>query len=241
MSSPKLLVLIGSGPGIGVSTAKLFASKGFNVALLSRSADRLKDDAAKVQAAASSPSVKVQTFPVDVSDHAALKSMLENVHKSLGAPEIVVYNAARVGPSIVGEFTPDEMLQDFRINSVGIYVAATWALPYLAESAQNGGHPSFFLSGSGIGYRPFNPFFSLSMQKAAQNNFLQSFEQIAGPEGVHVARLDINGIVTPDDPEVSPDRVAEQHWVLYQQDKAGWEKMRDVADMETFAKKMGFA
>lgn len=241
MSSPKLLVLIGSGPGIGVSTAKLFASKGFNVALLSRSASRLEEDAAKVRAAASSSSVKVQTFPVDVADHAALKSTLESVHKSLGPPEIVVFNAARVGSSLIGEFTPDEMLQDFRINSVGIYVAATWALPYLAESAQNDGHPSLFLSGSGIGYWPFNPFFSLSMQKAAQNNFLQSFEQIAAPKGVHVARLDINGLVNPDDPEVAPDMVAEHHWALYQQDKASWEKSRQVADMETFAKKMGFA
>lgn len=240
MSSPKLLVLVGCGPGIGVSTAKLFASKGFNVALLARSADRLKDDASKVQAAAKDSSVRVETFPVDASDHADLKSVLETVHKAMGPPETVVYNAARVGPSAFGEFTPEEMLQDYRLNGVGIYVAATWALPYLEESGRKGGHPSFFLSGSGIGWRPLPPFFSLSMQKAAQNNFLQSLEHIAAPKGVHVARLDINGIVSPDDPEMSPDLVAEEHWVLYQQDKAHWESVRNVADMEAFAKKMGF-
>ena len=242
MSSNKLLVLIGSGPGIGVATASLFASKGFSVALLSRNAQRLSDDAQKVRAAggSSSSSSNVQTFTVDASDHTALRSTLEQVHQSMGRPEVVVYNAARVGPSTLGEFTPEEMLQDYKLNNVGIYVAATWALPLLAESAKSpGAHPSFLLSGSGIGYRPFVPFFSLSMQKAAQSNFLLSFEQVAGPQGVHVARVDINGVVSPDDPELSPDAVAAQHWRLYQQDKASWEKIANVSDMDTFARKMG--
>ena len=43
----RLLVIVGTGPGIGLAAASLFASKGFNVALLSRNPDRLKEDVKK--------------------------------------------------------------------------------------------------------------------------------------------------------------------------------------------------
>jgi NAD(P)-dependent dehydrogenase (short-subunit alcohol dehydrogenase family) len=234
------MVMIGSGPGIGLATSKLFASKGFNIALIARSADRLKDDAAQVQAAAKESSVKVEIFPVDVTDHAAFRSALADVHKKLGAPEVVIYNAARVGPSEFGKFTPEEMLQDYRLNAVGIYVAAVWALPYLEQVAKNGGKPSFFLSGSGVSYRPLPPVFSLSMMKAAQGNFLKSFEHWAAPKGVHVAHLHINGSVSDEEPVRTAQNIAEAHWALYQQDKADWQSTRDVGDMEQYATSLGF-
>jgi short-subunit dehydrogenase len=237
-SSNKLLVLIGSGPGIGVATASLFASKGFNIALLSRNAERLKQDVQTVQSAASNK-VKVESFPVDVADHTALKTTLDKVADSLGPPEIVIYNAARVGPSQFGEFTAEELLQDFKVINVGIYIAAVWALPHLAESAKQGGSASFFLSASGIRQQPLNPFFSLSMQKAAQCNFMKSFDQIAGPQGVHVAYLDINGIVSPEDKYCSPKLVAEEHWRLYQQERGQWEHVGTLGSLRELAKAVG--
>lgn len=235
----KLLVLIGSGPGIGVATASLFASNGFSVALLSRDAERLASDAEKVQSAAASGS-KISTFAVDASDAAALKSTLKDVAKQMGPPEVVVYNAARVGPSEFGKFTPEELLQDFKLNGVGMYVAAEWAVPHMTQlaDADTDAHPSFLLSGSGINYQPFAPFWSLSMMKAAQSNFLKSLEQMVGDK-VHVARIDINGIVSPDAKECSPTKVAEQHWRLYQQKKSSWEYVVDVGDHRTFAGEMG--
>ncbi|KAK7917129.1 NADP(+)-dependent dehydrogenase [Apiospora marii] len=244
-SSPalrRLLVLIGSGPGIGVATASLFASKGFSVALLSRNAERLQEDAAKVRssaAAAGEDKVKVETFPVDAANHVALRAALEAVHASLGPPEVVVYNAARVGFSQFGEFTPDELLDDFKVNGVGIYTASVWAMPYLVElaSSQKGEessnrHPSFLLSGSGINYSPLPPIFSLSMQKAAQSSLLKTLEQVFGPQGVHVARLDINGFVREDDEVMAPARCAEQHWRLSQQDRHEWEHVVNVGEMD---------
>jgi short-subunit dehydrogenase len=238
-SSNKLLVLIGSGPGIGVATASLFASNGFDIALLSRDAERLKQDVQSVQSASSNKSIKVESFAIDVADHTALKSTLDKVADSLGSPEIVIYNAARVGPSQFGEFTAEELLQDFKVINVGIYAAAVWALPHLAESAKQGGQASFFLSASGIRQQPLNPFFSLSMQKAAQCNFLKSFDQIAGPKGVHVAYLDINGIVSPEDKYCSPKLVAEEHWRLYQQERAQWEHVGTLGSLRELAKAVG--
>jgi len=52
--SDRLIVVLGSGPGIGSQTAAHFAAQGFNrVALLSRNKQRLPEDAATIKNASS--------------------------------------------------------------------------------------------------------------------------------------------------------------------------------------------
>lgn len=115
MPNTKLFIVVGSGPGIGVAAASKFASEGFNVALLSRNADRLLEDAAKVKKVATN-SVQVHTFPTDATDHVALKKSLEEVQQKFGSPEVVLYNAARVEPSTFGETTPEQVLDDLKVR-----------------------------------------------------------------------------------------------------------------------------
>jgi hypothetical protein len=123
--------------------------------------------------------------------------------------------------------------------NIGQYVAASWALPLLEQVAKEPGtHPTFLLNSSGIAYSPLGGLFSLSMQKAAQNNFLLSMSQTAGPKRVHVARVDINGQVTPEDPEMNPKNIASKLWDLYSQDKNDWVEKVDVGTMDAFLKKL---
>ena len=123
--------------------------------------------------------------------------------------------------------------------NIGQIVAATWALPLLEEVAKESGtHPTFLLNSSGISYSPISGLFSLSMQKAAQNNFLLSMSQTAGPKGVHVARVDINGTVSPEDPEINPKNIASKLWDLYSQDKNDWAEKVDVGTMDAFLKNL---
>jgi NAD(P)-dependent dehydrogenase (short-subunit alcohol dehydrogenase family) len=112
----KLFVVVGSGPGIGVATASKYASEGFNVALLSRNPDRLLEDVTKVKSTAAC-NVQVRTFPVDVSDHVALKKTLGEVQQTLGSPEVVLFNVARIAPTVIGETSPEHLLEDFKARS----------------------------------------------------------------------------------------------------------------------------
>ena len=114
MSSKKVAVILGSGPGIGAATGSLFASNSFDVALLSRNAERLDQDVARVRKANSD--VKVQAYPVDLGDHDALALALGKVETDLGPPEVVYYNAARVAPSKIGQTGPEFVLEDFKVS-----------------------------------------------------------------------------------------------------------------------------
>lgn len=113
----KVLVIVGTGPGIGLSTAKLFASRGFNVALISRNAVRLEEDLQKVVAAGTGK-FKVMSFPVDVSDHVALKKTLGEVEQHMGKPEVVVFNAARIAQTNIGQTSEEDIIGDFKVSEL---------------------------------------------------------------------------------------------------------------------------
>jgi len=124
--------------------------------------------------------------------------------------------------------------------NIGQYVAASWALPLLEEVAKElGTHPSFFLNSSGVSYDPLPFSFSLSMMKAAQNNFLGSLAKVAGPNGVHVGRIDINGVVSDEEEVRNAKHISEQLWGLYQQDKDKWSFVEDCGDMDGLLKRAG--
>ncbi|KIW92588.1 uncharacterized protein Z519_06435 [Cladophialophora bantiana CBS 173.52] len=237
MSDSKLIVILGSGPGIGASTGALFASMGFDVALLSRNVERLGQDVIRVQTA--NPRVRVKAYPVDVGDHNALALALAQVRADLGPPEVVYFNAARVAPSKIGGTSPDLVLEDFKSMNIGLFVAASWALPHLTAAAERPGtHPSFLFTNSGLWDRPLADFASLSMQKAAQYNLMLSLKQMVETKGVHVAGVNIGGLVRDEDPVINANNIARALFDLSQEDKPDWQWEVKVGDWDEFLKQM---
>lgn len=121
MSPPSTLLLIGSGPGIGLATATLFASKKFSkIALLSRNTTRLSTDRDTLLSslpASRKSEVEVKTWAVDVTESKTFKGVLEEVGEwAVEGVDCVVFNAARVEPSKVLEFEGEEVVRDFMVG-----------------------------------------------------------------------------------------------------------------------------
>lgn len=115
-ASEKLIVILGSGPGIGVGVASHFASQSFGrVALISRNAERLKEDAETVKADSGKKDLQVKVYAVDVGNVLALEKTLGQVAHDLGPPEVVVYNAARLRQSKFGDVPAKELTEDFQV------------------------------------------------------------------------------------------------------------------------------
>jgi NAD(P)-dependent dehydrogenase (short-subunit alcohol dehydrogenase family) len=114
-STQRTLVILGSGPGLGSHIPALFAKKGFTqVALLSRNAERLATEVDFVKKASSG--VNVKSFVVDVGNTESLKKTLKAVEDAFGSPEVVVYNAARLGVKHgVGEADEEHIIDDIRV------------------------------------------------------------------------------------------------------------------------------
>ena len=123
--------------------------------------------------------------------------------------------------------------------NIGLYVAATWAIPHLTALAkERGAHPSILFGGSGIMDHPIGDFFSLSLQKAAQYNLAGSLGQLVGPQGVHVASVTIGGILDDSDPDMNSELIASKLWELYRQEKHEWQFEIKVGDIMDLIKKM---
>lgn len=114
----KTLVVLGSGPGIGVAIAQTFSVRGFtHIALVARNSERLKEDQDKVYDAIQERgySCQVKTWTCDMSDLDALKKTLGEI-ETFGGLECVLFNAARVAGKPPLEEDIMAIESDFRVG-----------------------------------------------------------------------------------------------------------------------------
>jgi NAD(P)-dependent dehydrogenase (short-subunit alcohol dehydrogenase family) len=121
-TKPRVLVVVAAGPLIGVGVAAHFAEKGFtHIALLSRNAERLTQDAKNggLPIGPGEKKIIVKTYAADVTIPHSLNSALRAVEADFGAPEVVVYNGARVSFASLSNWdnwTEEDMVMDFRVR-----------------------------------------------------------------------------------------------------------------------------
>jgi NAD(P)-dependent dehydrogenase (short-subunit alcohol dehydrogenase family) len=113
----KTLVILGSGPGIGIAVAKVFSVRGFtHVALVSRNKERLAQDEDNVLDAIQERgySCRVKTWVCDISDLKQLNATLKEI-ESFGSLECVLFNPARVAGKPPLEESNEAIEADFRV------------------------------------------------------------------------------------------------------------------------------
>jgi short-subunit dehydrogenase len=219
-----ILLVIGSGPGIGNAVGSLFASKRFSrVALLARNATRLASDAESVRNGAGRDDVDVRTWAVDIANIDALTNVLEQV-SGWGRIETIFFNAARVVPSTFFQTPIDEIRYDFEITNIALYIVAQWAYPALKalKSQDPTAKPMLLVTNSGLWNAPQAEIFTLSLTKAAQRNMVESLSQVAVKDGVHIALLSPMGVVGPEMKNRNPKNIAAKAWDLYSEKIGKW-------------------
>ena len=126
----KTAVVTGAGSGVGQAVAIKFAKEGWNVALVGRRADALKDtlnmagDARK----------RMLTCPCDIGIEAEVKKMASKVLDALGAAEVVV-NAAGTNTAKrrMHELATEDYHMIMNANLNGSYYVAQAFLPKMRE------------------------------------------------------------------------------------------------------------
>ncbi|KAK0742950.1 putative short-chain alcohol dehydrogenase [Schizothecium vesticola] len=226
-STTKTIVVIGSGPGIGIGVASVFVRDGGfgNVALLSRNSVRLAQDVQTLNLLRVSK-VCVMAFKADASDPEDLKTSLARVEAEFGAPDVVLYNASRMAKGDFEEYSEIEMVEDFKVDNIGLFTTARWALPLMISKAnglpESSIHPALFVTNGVLGKEPRPEYFSLSMSKAAQLSFTTSLAMQFEPQGVHVSAVIVGGIVSPQSEKHSPENIGREFWNLYAQERSQW-------------------
>ncbi|HEX4666280.1 MAG TPA: SDR family NAD(P)-dependent oxidoreductase [Chthoniobacterales bacterium] len=219
MSSNRVALLTGVGPGLGASLARRFTRGGFSLGLVARHSNFIEKLAGELLASGGHAIAVV----ADVSQPEEVKSAIARVRAKLGKIDLLLHNASSSSGAGVLGTTPEQFESAWRTASLGAFVCARETAPDMI--AAGGGVMIFTGATSSVrggGWLAF------SSAKFALRGLVQSLARELWPHGVHVAHVVVDGIIGPaggakkGEPLLDPDEMAEAYWQLAAQARTAW-------------------
>jgi NAD(P)-dependent dehydrogenase (short-subunit alcohol dehydrogenase family) len=216
-SNPTVLV-VGTGQGLSAALTRRFRSSGANVAIASRSKERLESLAQQTGAHA---------FACDASQPSAVSKLFADVEEQLGPPDVVIYNASgRLrGPFV--DLDPIEVARALAVTAFGGFLVSQAA----ARRMLPRGRGVILLTGASASVKGYAKSAPFAMGKFALRGLAQSMARELSPLGIHVAHVVIDGAIrapgsAPDearpDAQLEPDAIAQSYFYLAQQPRSAW-------------------
>ncbi|HYD05928.1 MAG TPA: SDR family NAD(P)-dependent oxidoreductase [Reyranella sp.] len=219
MTTPKYrsALIVGTGPGLSASLARLFAKHGLTVAVAARQTDKL---------AALAKETGATVHQCNAADPKDVAALFETVDRT-GPPDVVVYNASgRVRGGLV-DLPPEDVRKAIEVSAFGAFLVSQQAARRMLPNS----HGAIFLTGATAGVKGFALSSSFAMGKFALRGLAQSMARELAPKGIHVAHFVIDGGIrsaarpVPDnapDSLLDPDAIAETYWATLQQHRSAW-------------------
>ena len=128
----KVAIITGAGRGIGRATARLFASEGAKVAILSLTPANVEAVVADIEAAGGT----ALGVPADVSDADQIKAAIDKVAATWGGIDILVNNAfdPSVVQSSVLDLSVEQLQRNFDVGPIAYLRTMQAAYPHLKAS-----------------------------------------------------------------------------------------------------------
>lgn len=212
-----LMVLVGMGPGMGLSLAHRFAKEGYRIAFMARRLDAVKTFTDRLR----KEGIPAWGYGVDAADPATLQAAFRSIHGSLGEPDVLIYNASIFREALPSQLDPTDLDLEFRSMVSGFLVSAQAVIPSMKAK----GRGSILLSGGGSALSPFASGASLCIGKSGQRSLCFSLAQELAPSGIHVATVTICGMIAPGT-SFDPDHIADEYWQLHTQKREAFETER---------------
>jgi short-subunit dehydrogenase len=206
----ELFVGIGTGPGMGFSTAARFAREGFDLVLTSRNVSKLDSFVEQLK---TSTGRNVDTISLDATDHAAVQDLAARFGDRVG---VLHYNAAvmeRSDPLAVSIETFERNLQ---VDIIGAYSA----IQSFAPRMENRGKRTILLTGGGLALAPHPNYLTLSIGKAGIRSLTKALFRPLASRGIHIATLTVAKIVTAGSADA--EAAAEAFWTLHSEPEGQW-------------------
>jgi NAD(P)-dependent dehydrogenase (short-subunit alcohol dehydrogenase family) len=155
---------------------------------------------------------------VDAADPEGLEAALTRAADEFGAPEVLVYNAAVMGPDTPTKLDAREFAHTLAVNVTGAVVAAQTVLPLLRD-----GRGSLLFTGGGLALDPSPDYTSLSVSKASLRAYVQALHKQQQGSDVHVTTVTVAGAIGGDNPRFSPEKLAAAYLNLHRQPQDQWQ------------------
>lgn len=125
----RVAVVTGGAQGIGLAVVQRMISSGARVAIWDRDRDLLARCVEEL-----SEQERIVGVPVDIGDLAAVESAAEETLARFGTIDILINNAAIVGPNLpTWEYPPEEFVQVVHVGLVGTFHCCRTLVPHMRE------------------------------------------------------------------------------------------------------------
>ncbi len=123
-------LITGASTGIGRATALAFAKAGFDVALVSRSLDKLQTLTEEISKIAP---VKAQSFPIDLGVIDQVKSEVDNILAIFGPVDVLINNAGMGYTGELNQMPLSDWCQVIDLNVTSVFQCIQAVLPGMRD------------------------------------------------------------------------------------------------------------
>ena len=211
-------LIVGTGPGLSSSLARLFAREGLKVAVAARQTDKL---------AALAKETGAEVHACNAAEPAAVAGLFEKLDAGGRTPDVVVYNASNRVRGPLVDLAPDDVKRAMEISVFGGFLVSQQAAKRMLPKS----HGAIFLTGATAGVKGFALSATFAMGKFALRGLAQSMARELAPQGIHVAHVVVDGGIrsarraeAADRPDamLDPDAIAASYLHLLQQPRSAW-------------------
>jgi NAD(P)-dependent dehydrogenase (short-subunit alcohol dehydrogenase family) len=236
-SMQDIALIVGGGPGISSSCARLFAESGMRVAIAARNPDKsVLQNLEKTH--------DVRRYKCDASEPAAVELLFQNVVRELGVPTLVVHNIDGRVPGIfrkgITEADPDMAFETIRNSAFSAFLIGQQAARLMRENElnANGARGTIIFTNASAGLKGFPTSGAFAMACHAKSGLAQSMARELMPQGIHIANVPIDAAIgwkqedgtrahrlagtTVDDNMADPDHIAEVYLQVHRQHRSTW-------------------
>ena len=233
----EIALIVGGGPGISASCARLFARSGMRVAIAARDpAKPVLDELEKTHG--------VHRYACDASEPAAVERLFHDVVRDLGAPTLVVHNIDGRMLGIfrkgIAEADPGMALETLRNGAFSAFLVGQQAARHMRENrpGASGAKGTIIFTNASAALKGFPLSGAFAMACQAKAGLAQSMARELMPEGIHVANVPIDAAIgwtredgtrahrlagtAVDDNMADPDHIAEVYLQLHRQHRSTW-------------------
>ena len=235
MSDRKAALVIGAGDATGGAIARRFAREGFITCVTRRTADKLQPLVERIQAEGGA----AHGFGSDARDEAQMGELVTRIERDIAPIEVAVFNIGANVRFTVTETTERVYRKVWEMGALAGFLMGREVARVMVPR----GHGTILFTGATASLRGAAGFSAFSGAKHALRALAQSMARELGPQGIHVAHIVIDGaidtqFIAENFPEryslkdkdgiLSPDAIADNYWMLHQQQRSAWTHELDL-------------
>tara|TARA_A200000113_G_C8810061_1_gene336918 strand:+ start:224 stop:916 length:693 start_codon:yes stop_codon:yes gene_type:complete len=212
-------LIVGAGPGLSSSLTYLLLKNKFKVAIAARNVSKL---------ATLAETSNVDVFTCDASNINQVQTLFKKLDKTLGTPDLVIYNpSARVRGGIV-EVDPEDTQKAINITCFGAFLVAQEAAKRMVKR----GSGSIFFTGASASVKGYANSSVFAMGKFGLRGLAQALARELHPQNIHIGHFIIDGGIKADhrperndpgdDSMLDPEAIANTYLQFHRQNRSSW-------------------